>query len=307
MSFTINLSCISAPLTYYVSESEGDDTKGNGSKKFPYKSVRRAFEECGDEIPGDIQLYVDGKDDARWMIIPSTRFKKQLKNYKLFLNKKKSQAAAELATAAASAIQIKEDESLPAADVHKIRALKEQVGKRVKVFGWAHRVRRQSKKMMFIILRDGTGFLQCVLTGNLPQCADGITLSTESSLFVKGVISKVPEGQAAPGGIELQADYFEVIGKAPAGGTEAVVTEDSEVDWQLDQRHLMIRGMNTSKIVKLTAVIAESFREHYIARGFTEVSRNRLSQIIIDPTPLNQLWFSLFLCGFVVTKLEFLS
>ena len=51
----------------------------------------------------------------------------------------------------------------------------------------------------------------------------------------------------APGGHELHADYWELIGSSPAGGAEGVVTEDSHVDQQMDQRHLMLRGETVSK------------------------------------------------------------
>lgn len=49
----------------------------------------------------------------------------------------------------------------------KIRQAIANRGKRVKVSGWVHRLRVQGKDMMFIILRDGSGYLQCVLTGKL--------------------------------------------------------------------------------------------------------------------------------------------
>lgn len=58
-----------------------------------------------------------------------------------------------------------EEPSTPAQKI-KIRQAVEQRGKRVRVFGWVHRLRQQGG-MTFVILRDGTGYLQCVLTGRL--------------------------------------------------------------------------------------------------------------------------------------------
>jgi len=281
-----------APPQLYISEKEGSDAKGNGTKEHPYKSTQHALRSMVGVIGEGVHFYIDGTDD-RWMEMPRTRFKKAVKSYNLFLARASHQsakraAAAALATESSTAapagitVEISEDKSLTPAKRVKIRELQDYVGKRIQVFGWAHQIRRQSRKLMFIVLRDGTGFLQCLFANDLCLTANGQSLSTESSIFVKGTLQKVPKDQTAPGGIELHADYWEVIGKAPAGGVESIVTEDSEVDLQLDQRHMIIRGMKASKILKLAAVISEAFREHYHSREFTEVHPPTLVQTQVE-------------------------
>ena len=68
-----------------------------------------------------------------------------------------------------------EEPSTPAQKI-KIRQAVEQRGKRVRVFGWVHRLRQQGG-MTFVILRDGTGYLQCVLTGRLVSFSDLLSFS----------------------------------------------------------------------------------------------------------------------------------
>lgn len=125
---------------------------------------------------------------------------------------------------------------------------------------------------MFITLRDGTGFLQCVLTDKLCQTHDAVVLSTESTVCLYGTLLEVPQGKMAPGGHELKVDYWKVIGLAPPGGADAILNEEALPDVQADNRHIMIRGENTSKILRMRSVLLQAFRDHYADRGYYEVT-----------------------------------
>ena len=137
-------------------------------------------------------------------------------------------------------------------------------GSRVRVTGRVHRMREQ-KDVIFVTLQDGYGFLQCVFTGDLTKTYDAKTLTLETSMEIWGEMWEVPPKQHAPDNRELHADYYEVIGKA-AGDREAIstrVAKDADPQTLYDNRHLVLRGENSSAVMKVRAAVLRAFRYTY--------------------------------------------
>jgi asparaginyl-tRNA synthetase len=107
-------------------------------------------------------------------------------------------------------------------------------------------------------------------------------LSTESSVAVYGILNLTPKGKQAPGGHELSCDFWELVGLAPAGGADNLINEESDVDVQLNNRHMMIRGENMSKILKARSVVTRCFRDHFFDRGYCEVTPPTLVQTQVE-------------------------
>lgn len=95
----------------------------------------------------------------------------------------------------AKKIVIEQDKSLAAAEKIRIFNGEKYRGKRVKLNGWVHRLRRQGKGLMFITLRDGSGFLQCILSNQLCSTYNALVLQTESTVLLFGTLKTVPEGK----------------------------------------------------------------------------------------------------------------
>ncbi|KAI0237348.1 Asparagine--tRNA ligase, cytoplasmic [Lamellibrachia satsuma] len=273
----------------YTSEKEGLDDTGDGSAEKPFKTILKAMKAVGKEpFP---TIYVDGKEDGkRYEVAAKSQLKKIVKIFQRDMRKLEESTKKETEDAErreknlqeAKKIVVEEDKSLPAPLTIKLRDAETRRDVRVKIFGWVHRLRRQGKNLMFVVLRDGTGYLQCVFADKLCQTYDALMLSTESSISVSGVIQLLPEGKTAPGGHEMKVDYWQVIELAPPGGADNLLNEEAHVDVQLDNRHMLIRGENTSKILKMRSVVMQAFRQHYFKQGYFEVTPPAMVQTQVE-------------------------
>lgn len=268
----------------YVNEKSGSDSAETaGTEQQPFQTPAFAL-----LVKPDAKVLVykqkEDSEDFEYVEISASALKKakkgadglkkkQEKQLKLAEEQKKKQEEASKKMAELDLIKIVEDKSLPEAKRIKLRSLQENINSRVTVQGWVHRLRLQ-KGVAFITLRDGTGFLQTVLSGDLAKARITQELTLESTVLIKGVIEKLPEGKTAPGGVELKADYYEVIGLAPSGDEAFTnkVQENADPALLLDQRHLTMRGETLSSVFKVRAALLTSMRRFFQEEGLTEVT-----------------------------------
>lgn len=279
---------ISEGPAVYVNEATGiDEASADGSQAKPYKTPAYAVY----TVPtASIQVF---KGDAYEPISPSALKKakkgadglaKKADKAKKLEQQQASKNAEDLKKLEASKnIVIKEDPTLPKAQKIKIRQATANRGKRIFVSGWIHRFRPQ-KGVAFIVLRDGSGYLQAVLSGDLANAYQTQNLTLESSVTLYGVIEPVPEGQNAPGGHELKVDYYKVIGLAPSGD-EAFsnkIQEGADPSILLDQRHLALRGDALSAVMRVRAGFLRYIRQVYVEEGVLEVTPPCLVQTQVE-------------------------
>ncbi len=151
--------------------------------------------------------------------------------------------------------------------MHKIyiKNLSEYVGKEITLKGWLYN-KRSSGKVKFIILRDGTGLLQCVyfkgnVTPEIFETADKI--GQESSIEVTGLVKEEPR---AVGGYELDATGLTVIHESH---DYPITPKDHGIEFLMDHRHLWLRSSRQAAIMKVRHRIIKAIRDFFDNRDFT--------------------------------------
>jgi asparaginyl-tRNA synthetase len=137
-------------------------------------------------------------------------------------------------------------------------------GEEVTIKGWLHN-RRSSGKIHFLILRDGTGFIQGVMSkaavgDELFTRADH--LSQETSVVVTGAARA---DKRAPSGYEIDVKDVQVVGESH---DFPITPKEHGVDYLLDRRHLWIRSERQQAILRIRHEIINAVRDFFNGRGF---------------------------------------
>src|SRR5262245_45275495 len=137
-------------------------------------------------------------------------------------------------------------------------------GQEVTLKGWLHN-RRSSGKIHFLILRDGTGFIQAVMSKAAVgeeafKAADH--LSQETSVIVTGTARA---DSRAPSGFEIDVARYEIVGQSHE---YPITPKEHGVDYLLDRRHLWIRSERQQAVLRVRHEIIDAVRDYFKSRGF---------------------------------------
>lgn len=133
---------------------------------------------------------------------------------------------------------------------------------RVSIRGWAYR-ERSSAKIRFIVLRDSTNIIQCVIKPESKYWDEANKVTVESSMEITGTLAK---DERAPTGFELTIEELKIIGDSPA----FPITRDISPEFLLDQRHLYLRSRKLTSIMKVRHTVLQAFREYFVQKGYFE-------------------------------------
>jgi asparaginyl-tRNA synthetase len=146
----------------------------------------------------------------------------------------------------------------------RIKELPQHAGESVTINGWLYN-KRTSGKLQFPIIRDGSGYVQCVVSKKEvaePAWNDADASTQESSVTVTG---KVVEESRAPGGVELHVSDFALIG---ASDQYPISPKEHGTDFLMNHRHLWLRSRNQHAVILIRNEVEKAIRDFYYDRDF---------------------------------------
>jgi asparaginyl-tRNA synthetase len=153
-------------------------------------------------------------------------------------------------------------------------------GKRATVRGWVYH-KRSSGKIQFLVIRDGTGYLQVVLAKKEvePEVWEAAeSLGQESSVIVSGAVRA---DARAPGGFEMAG---QAVQPQQATDDYPISPKEHGPDFLLDHRHLWLRSKRQHALLRLRSEVEHACRDFFHSRGFTLIDSPILTPAACEGT-----------------------
>jgi asparaginyl-tRNA synthetase len=142
--------------------------------------------------------------------------------------------------------------------------LAEHVGRTVRLEGWLYN-KRSSGKLQFLILRDGTGLAQGVMSKKEADPASwsaGEALTQEAAFALEGMVR---EDARAPGGYEIGISRVELLAAAP---DFPIGPKEHGAEFLLDHRHLWLRSRRPHAVLRVRDAFILAAREWLHEQGY---------------------------------------
>ena len=146
----------------------------------------------------------------------------------------------------------------------RIKDLAQHIGESVTVNGWLYN-KRTSGKLQFPIVRDGSGYLQCVVSKkevSEESWGDSDRATQESSVRVTG---NVVAETRAPGGVELHVQALELLGESE---NYPISPKEHGTDFLMNHRHLWLRSTKQHAVLRVRNEIEKAIRDFFYDRDF---------------------------------------
>ncbi len=165
-------------------------------------------------------------------------------------------------------------------DATPLSRIGEKNGQTATVRGWLYN-RRSSGRIQFLIVRDGTGYLQAVVARAdvAPSVWDTAERATqECSLTVTGTVR---EEKRAPGGYEMAASSVEILGPSE---NYPITPKDHGVDFLMGLRHLWMRSSQQHAVLRVRSEIEQAIRDFFYGRDFVLIDSPILTGSSVEGT-----------------------
>ncbi len=162
----------------------------------------------------------------------------------------------------------------------RIKDLPDLIGETVTINAWVATT-RSSGKIAFIVVRDGTGYLQCVLVQSESDEATWESfgeLTQEASISVTGTVK---EDSRSPGGVELAVSAVRRLGPSE---DFPITKKEHGTSFLFEQRHLWLRSRRQVAIMRVRHEVVQAIRDFFYERDFVLVDTPLLTGAIGEST-----------------------